>query len=67
MKDLLFTTLNDTLSGDTLFVNADNTMTLFYSGDVAQKPASDIFNFLEGTVPILLTDTLIENPIQSPD
>jgi len=67
LKDLLFNLLNDTLSTDTIFVNSDNSLTLFYSGDVAQKPASDIFNFLEGTVPILLTDTVIDNPIQSPD
>lgn len=67
LKDLLFNLLNDTLSTDTIFVNPDNTLTLFYSGDVAQKPASDIFNFLEGTVPIIMTDTVIENPIQSPD
>ena len=67
LKDLLFATLNDTLSGDTVFVNADNTMTLFYSGDVAQKPASDIFNFLNNTVPIIMGDSVFTNPIQSPD
>ncbi len=67
LKDLLFNLLNDTLSTDTIFVNSDNTMTLFYSGDVAEKPASDIFKFLDGTVPILLTDTVILNPLQSPD
>ncbi|MFN0215413.1 MAG: hypothetical protein ACKVT2_14240 [Saprospiraceae bacterium] len=67
LKDLLFTLQSDSLSDDTIFVNADNTMTLFYSGDVAQKPASDIFKFLSGTVPILLTDSVIVNPIQSPD
>ncbi len=67
LKDLLFNLLNDTLSTDTIFVNPDNTMTLFYSGDVAEKPASDIFKFLEGTVPILLIDTVVNNPIQSPD
>lgn len=43
LKDLLFNVLNDTLSGDTIIVNPDNTMTLFYSGDVAKKYASDIF------------------------
>ncbi len=55
LKDLLFNTLNDSLSGDTVFVNADNTMTLFYTGDVAEKPASDIFKSLDTTklIPIL--------------
>ncbi|MDO8368029.1 MAG: hypothetical protein Q7T20_14605 [Saprospiraceae bacterium] len=66
LKDLLFSTLNDTLSGDTVFVNADNTMTLFYSGDVAEKPASDIFKFLENPLPIPLYDSVIINPISAP-
>ena len=67
MKDLLFNTLNDPLSGDTVFVNPDNTLTLFYTGDVAEKPASDIFKFLSGTLPILMTDTVISSPLDSPD
>jgi hypothetical protein len=65
LKDLLFNILNDTLSGDTIFVNADNTMTLFYTGDVAQKPATDIFNFLQaGAFP--MADSTLSNPIQAP-
>jgi len=67
LKDLLFSTLNDTLSGDTVFVNADNTMTLFYSGDVAEKKASDIFNFLDTLVPIPMFDSIATNPIEGPD
>jgi hypothetical protein len=67
LKNLLFNLVNDSLSSDTIFMNPDNTMTLFYSGDVAEKPASDIFKFLDGTLPILMTDTVIQNPIQSPD
>ncbi|MFM8485084.1 MAG: hypothetical protein ACKOCH_02025, partial [Bacteroidota bacterium] len=39
LKDLLVNLLNDTLSGDTIFVNPDNSVTLFYSGDVAEKKA----------------------------
>ena len=66
LQDLLFGLLNDTLSTDTIFVNDDNTFTLFYSGDVAEKPASDIFKFLDGAVPIPLTDSVIINPIQAP-
>ncbi|MFN0034622.1 MAG: hypothetical protein ACKVUS_06120 [Saprospiraceae bacterium] len=67
LKDLLFNLQSDSLSDDTIFVNADNTMTLFYSGDVAEKPASDIFNFLNQTVPILMADSVTPNPIKSPD
>ena len=67
LKDLLFNLQSDSLSDDTIFVNPDNTLTLFYAGDVAEKPASDIFKFLNNTVPILLTDTVISNPIESPD
>lgn len=66
LKDLLLNLQSDSLSDDTIFVNPDNTLTLFYSGDVAQKPASDIFKFLNNTVPILITDTVVDNPIQSP-
>jgi len=66
LDDLMFRILNDTLSGDTIFVNPDNTMTLFYTGNVAEKPASDIFNFLkEGIVP--LNDTTFTFPFDSPD
>lgn len=66
LKDLLFNLLNDTLSTDTIFVNPDNTMTLYYSGDVAQKPASDIFKFLTNTLPIIMFDTVIINPLDVP-
>lgn len=65
LKDLLFNLESDSLSDDTIFVNADNTMTLFYSGDVAQKPASDIFNFLQVGL-ITMPDSTITNPIQGP-
>ncbi|HOY07378.1 MAG TPA: hypothetical protein PLO67_18345 [Saprospiraceae bacterium] len=66
LDDLLFKVLNDTLSGDTLFINPDNTMTLYYTGDVAEKPASDIFQtFPSGPAPI--PDTLYQYPFNSPD
>ncbi|MBL7808183.1 MAG: hypothetical protein JNN28_10225 [Saprospiraceae bacterium] len=67
LKDLLFNLQSDSLSDDTVFVNADNTITLFYSGDVAEKPATDIFKFLNGTLPIIMTDTAIFSPLNSPD
>lgn len=66
LKDLLFKTLNDSLSGDTVLVNPDNTMTLFYSGDVAEKPASDIFSFLSNTLPFFLEDTSVTKPVDAP-
>lgn len=67
LKDLLFTLQSDSLSDDTIFVNDDNTMTLFYTGDVAEKPATDIFKFLSGTKLIFMTDTVVNYPIDSPD
>jgi hypothetical protein len=65
LEDLMFKVLNDTLSGDTLFINPDNTMTLYYTGDVAEKPSTDIFKFLEaGLFP--LVDSINGAPIQAP-
>jgi hypothetical protein len=57
LKDLLFNILNDTLSGDTIFINPDNSMTLFYSGDVAEKPASDIFQYISAGIVPLFSNT----------
>jgi hypothetical protein len=66
LDELMLKVLNDTLSGDTLFINPDNTMTLFYTGNVAQKPATDIFAFFQdGPVPI--PDTFYRYPFNSPD
>ncbi|MBC7777829.1 MAG: hypothetical protein H7246_20510, partial [Phycisphaerae bacterium] len=67
LKDLLVNLQSDSLSDDTIFINADNTMTLFYSGDVAEKKASDIFNFLDTLVPIPMFDSIATNPIKGPD
>lgn len=66
LKDLLFNILNDTLPGDTIFINPDNTMTLFYTGDVAQKLATDIFAFIKTGIVPLFSDTVV-NPIQAPN
>ncbi len=66
IKDLVDNILDDSLRTDTLVVNADQTMTLFYSGDVAEKKATDIFQFFEnGIVPI--ADTLFNAPFEAPD
>jgi hypothetical protein len=62
MKDLMLKVLNDTLSGDTIVVNSDGTMTLYYTGDVAEKPATDIFaSFTGGFFPLF--DTIGTSPI----
>ena len=68
LQDLMFKVLNDSLSGDTIVVNPDNTMTLYYSGDVAEKPATDIFEFFKfPDVPIPVPDTLYAFPLNVPD
>jgi hypothetical protein len=66
LKDLMLNILNDTLSGDTIQINPDQTMTLYYSGDVAQKKATDIFTFFQtGILPI--ADTSYYAPFEAPD
>jgi len=67
LQELMFKVLNDTLSGDTLLVNPDQTMTLIYTGDVAEKPATDIFKFLTVDNSIPFPDTIVNFPIQAPD
>lgn len=69
LQDLMFQVLNDTLSGDTIVVNADNTMTLYYSGDVAEKPATDIFEFFKfpPNAPIPIPETDYKFPFKVPD
>lgn len=63
IKDLMNQVLNDTLAGDTIQVNADGTMTLYYSGKVAEKPASSLLP-PTGIVPVIDTNALA--PIQAP-
>lgn len=66
LKELMFKVLNDSLGGDTIRVNPDNSMTLFYSGDVAEKKATDIFGFFpNGIIPVL--DTIYYAPFATPD
>jgi hypothetical protein len=65
LDDLLYKVLNENLPGDTLLINPDNTMTLFYSGDVAKKPASEIFSDLAGLPGIPMTDTLLVAPFNT--
>lgn len=65
LDDLLFKVLNENLPGDTLIINPDQSMTLFYSGDVAEKLATDIFKSFAGAPPIPLTDTVTTAPFKS--
>jgi hypothetical protein len=65
IQDLLTQVLNEAIEGDTLVVNSDNTLTLIYNGDVAAKPATDIFkDLLNGTIP--LVDTFFQAPFAAP-
>ncbi len=66
LKDLLGQVLNDSLSTDTLIVNPDGTMTLFYTGDVAEKKATDIFTFFQPAI-YPLSDSITMMPLQFPE
>ena len=66
LQDLLSQVLNDTLSNDTLAINPDGTMTLFYTGDVAEKKATDIFDFFADKF-IPMSDSLENYPLALPD
>lgn len=66
LKDLLLNLNKAGSPDDTVFVNPDKTITLFYAGDVAQKPATDIFKFLDKPLPFYLTDSVTVSPIQTP-
>jgi hypothetical protein len=46
VNDLVSNILEENAEGDTLIINPDNTITLSYSGDVTEKKATDIFDFL---------------------
>lgn len=66
MDDLMLKVLNDTLSGDTLTINPDKTMTLIYTGDVAESRATGVFEFLtNGGFPV--ADTFYYAPFDPPD
>ncbi len=66
LQDLLSQVLNDTLSNDTLAINPDGTMTLYYTGDVAEKKATDIFDFFADKF-VPMTDSLENYPLALPD
>jgi hypothetical protein len=63
LTDLLGQVLNDSLSGDTILINDDNTLTLIYSGDVVETRAANIFaDFLDTTLPFPVLDTVYRVP-----
>lgn len=66
LEELMKGILNDSLSGDTILVNPDGTMTLIYSGDLVSKPALDLFSFFPDTL-IPLPDTLSELDFDAPN
>ena len=59
LKDLLSQVLNDSVSDDSIHIDPDGTMTLFYTGDVAEKKATDIFSFFDDKF-VPMTDSLGE-------
>lgn len=68
LKDLMLKVLKDSVGGDTIVINPDQTMTLFYSGNVAEKPASDIFRFFNfPEVPVPINDTFYPYPFNTLD
>ncbi len=68
LQDLVLKVLNDSLDSDTIVINPDQTLTLFYSGDVAEKPASDIFRFFNfPDIPVPINDTFYPYPFNTPD
>lgn len=66
MDELMYKVLNDSLSSDTLRINPDNTMTLIYTGDVAEKKADYIDRFLTGGY-LPVEDTLFYAPFKPVD
>jgi hypothetical protein len=66
LKDLMQKVLNDSLKNDALILNPDQTMTLYYTGDVAKKPATDIFKFFDGGY-FPLTGPVTTNPVPAPN
>ncbi|MEO6038268.1 MAG: hypothetical protein ABIQ93_07645, partial [Saprospiraceae bacterium] len=66
LQDLLSQVLDDSLSNDTLAINSDGTMTLFYTGDVAEKKATEIFDFFADKF-IPMFDSLENYPLALPD
>ncbi len=68
LQDLVLKVLNDSVSSDTVIIHPDQTMTLFYSGDVAEKPATDIFRFFNfPDLPVPINDTFYRYPFNTPD
>ena len=66
VSDLVQNILEENNDNDTLIINADNTITLIYSGDVTEKKATDIFNFFQN-IPAPVDSSYSELLVQAPD
>jgi hypothetical protein len=64
-KDLIVNVLDDSSTTDELIFNADNTIRLVYSSEVASKKATELFDFIK-QVPIPITDTVTCYPLKAP-
>jgi len=67
VSDLVDNILQENTTGDTIIVNADNTLTLFYSGDVTESKATDIFQFFADQLPLAVDSSYFEVPVKTPD
>ena len=67
VSDLVDNILQENSTGDTIIVNPDNTLTLFYSGDVTESKATDIFSFFTDQLPLLVDSSYFEVPVKTPD
>jgi hypothetical protein len=65
-KDLIVNVLDDSSITDQLIFNADKTIRLVYSSEVASKKATDLFTFLT-SVPIPISGTETCYPLKAPD
>lgn len=66
VSDLIGNILEDNATGDTIIVNPDNTITLFYSGDVTETKATNIATFLQNAI-IPVDSSFTELPVKAPD
>lgn len=66
IQDLVANIVKKDVEGDTLIIHPDGTMTLFYTGNLAEKPASDLNIWIENAlIPIAEPDYYA--PIDAPN
>jgi hypothetical protein len=64
-KDLIVNVLDDSSATDELIFNADNTIRLVYSSEVASKKATEIFKWSQLAIPVTQAYTCY--PLKAPD